>query len=92
MEKLYKPNEFYEMTGTSRETLRHYVEKGLLRPARITEKGYALYGEREVMQMMLLRYYRSCNMAVEEVRDFLWSKDMSGQIGELDRAVESLEE
>lgn len=92
MGKLYKPNEFYEVTGVSRETLRHYVEKGLLRPAEITEKGYALYGEREVMQMMLLRYYRSCNMAVEEVRDLLWSKDMEHQVWELDRTVESLEE
>lgn len=92
MGKLYKPNEFYEVTGISRETLRHYVEKGLLYPAEVTEKGYALYGEREVMQMMLLRYYRSCNMAVDEVRDFLWSKDMPDQIQELDRAVRSLEE
>lgn len=92
MGALYKPNEFYEMTGTSRETLRHYVEKGLLRPAAVTEKGYALYGEREVMQMMLLRYYRSCNMTVEEVRDLLWTKAMPDQIRELDRAVESLED
>ncbi len=92
MEKLYKPNEFYKLTGVSRETLRHYVEKGLLYPAGITEKGYALYGEREVMQMMLLRYYRSCHMTVEEVRDFLWSKDMPDQIQELDRTVKSLEE
>ncbi len=92
MGRLYKPNEFYEATGVSRETLRHYVEKGLLYPAETTEKGYALYGEREVMQMMLLRYYRSCNMTVEEVRDLLWSKDMPDQIQELDRAAESLEE
>ena len=92
MGRLYKPNEFYEVTGISRETLRHYVEKGLLYPAETTEKGYALYGQREVMQMMLLRYYRSCNMTVDEVRDLLWSRDMEHQVWELDRTVESLEE
>ena len=92
MEELFRPGEFYSITGTSRETLRYYTDKGLLHPAQVTEKGYALYGMQEVMQMMLMRYYRSCDMTVEEVRDLLLHEEIGGQLRNMDDTLENLEE
>lgn len=92
MENLFKPNEFYTMMGITRETMRHYVDKGLIAPAYTNEKGYSFYGEREALQMMIIRYYRSCDLPVEGMKDFLWRMDISDQVNELDQMIHSLDE
>jgi len=91
MKELFSANEFYGMTGTSRETLRHYVDKGLILPAHVSEKGYAYYGEQELLQMMILRYYRSFELSVTEMKGFLWEETVQQQVEELDLALERLD-
>lgn len=92
MENLFKPNEFYTMMGITRETLRHYIDKGLITPAYINEKGYSFYSEREALQMMIIRYYRSCDLPVESMKDFLWYMDLPAQVDELDQTICGLDE
>lgn len=91
MEKLYKPNELYHMAGVTRETLRHYVDKGLITPARVEKNGYAFYGEQELLQLMLLRYYRSLDLGVDEVKQFLLHNDLLTQTAQMDAALEVLD-
>lgn len=92
MEHLFKPNEFYKMMGITRETMRHYIDKGLIAPAYTNEKGYSFYSEKEALQMMIIRFYRSCELPVESMKDFLWHMDLPAQVDELDQTIRSLDE
>ena len=91
VEKLYRAKEFYHMAGVTRQTLRHYIDKGLIAPARVAENGYALYGQQELLQLLLLRYYRALELGVDEVKEFLWCNDLPTQVSELDSALETLD-
>ena len=44
----YSIKKLAKMAGISTRTLRYYDEIGLLKPARIHESQYRIYGQREV--------------------------------------------
>lgn len=92
MEKRYKPNEIYQMVGINRGTLRHYVERGLIAPASVdSENGYAMYGEQELVQMLVLRYYRSLELGVNEIKAFLLDSDLPSQVKLMDDTLAQLD-
>lgn len=63
------------MAGVSTRTLRYYDELGLLAPERIAENGYRIYGEAEVNKLQQILFYRELNLALEDIRKILDSKD-----------------
>ena len=42
--KYLKTGEFASLCGVTKDTLFHYDDIGLLKPARVGENGYRLYG------------------------------------------------
>ena len=44
----YTVNKLAKISGVSARTLHYYDEIGLLRPMRIAENGYRIYGPKEV--------------------------------------------
>jgi len=57
-----------ELSGVSVRTLHYYDEIGLLPPARVTEAGYRLYGERELARLQQILLYRELDFPLAEIR------------------------
>lgn len=71
-----------ELSGVSVRTLHYYDEIGLLRPARVTEAGYRLYGGEELARLQQILLYRELDFSLAEIRDLL-------SPGEADRREEA---
>ncbi len=59
------------ISGVSVRTLHYYDEIGLLRPARVTQAGYRLYGERELARLQQILLYRELDFPLEQIRVLL---------------------
>ena len=55
----YTVNGLARLAGVSVRTLHWYDEIGLLRPARVTEAGYRMYGPDEVDALQSILFYHA---------------------------------
>lgn len=67
----YQIKELAELAGVSTRTLRYYDSIGLLKPKRMTEAGYRMYGEYEVNLLQQILFYRSLDFKLEEINEIL---------------------
>lgn len=67
----YTVHKLAELAGVSARTLRYYDQIGLLRPARIAENGYRIYGSREVDALQQILFYREMGMPLEQIAALL---------------------
>ncbi len=59
------------LSGVSSRTLRYYDGIGLLRPARVTEAGYRMYGAAEVDRLQQVLFYREMGVPLAEIKALL---------------------
>ena len=59
------------LSGVSRRTLHYYDSIGLLRPARIAENGYRMYGAAEIDRLQQILLYRAFGMELAGIREIL---------------------
>jgi DNA-binding transcriptional MerR regulator len=71
----YSVNRLSKLSGVSARTLRYYDEIGLLKPARIAESGYRLYGQAEVDLLQQILLYRELGFPLEEIKTLLAAPD-----------------
>lgn len=64
---LYKTGEFARLCNTTKETLRHYRDIGLLTPARTEQNGYRLYSASQVTEYTFISLMRSLGCSLDEV-------------------------
>ena len=64
----YTVNGLARLAGVSVRTLHWYDEIGLLRPARVTEVGYRMYGPDEVDALQSILFYRALGMPLAQIR------------------------
>jgi len=69
--KQYTVSQLAELAGITVRTLHHYDEVGLLRPVTRTESGYRLYGERELLLLQQIMFFRQLDVPLEEIRRIL---------------------
>jgi DNA-binding transcriptional MerR regulator len=55
------------MAGVSVRTLHHYDAVGLVRAAARSASGYRLYGERELLRLQQVLFYRELDMSLAEI-------------------------
>lgn len=67
----YTVSQLAELAGITVRTLHHYDEIGLLRPVTRTESGYRLYGERELLLLQQIMFFRQLVVPLEEIRRIL---------------------
>jgi DNA-binding transcriptional MerR regulator len=67
----YSGNKLTKMSGVSARTLRYYDEIGLLRPRRVAESGYRIYGQDEVDALQQILLYRELGFALDDIRKLL---------------------
>ncbi|MGC7871999.1 MerR family transcriptional regulator [Desulfosporosinus sp. SYSU MS00001] len=68
---LYTVKEVAEIAGVTIKTLHHYHKIGLLKPCKITEAGYRLYGATELEQLQQILFYRELDFSLEDIKKAL---------------------
>ncbi|MCQ4637915.1 MerR family transcriptional regulator [Anaerovorax odorimutans] len=67
----YTVKELADLAGISTRTLRYYHQIGLLPPARISQAGYRIYGEKEVDALQQILMQKAMGMGLSEIRESL---------------------
>ena len=67
--------EVSRLTGVSIRALHHYDAIDLLKPARVTEAGYRLYGNDEIERLYMILVFRELGLPLQEIRDILNAPD-----------------
>lgn len=76
--QLFQIGEVAKMFRVSMGTLRHYEDRGLLKPEYIDkETGYRYYGVRQLEVLNTIRYLRVLDFPLSQIADFLGNRDIS---------------
>lgn len=67
----YTIKEVAEMSGVSSRTLRFYHEEELLRPKKMSEAGYRIYGEEELARLQQILLYKELGLKLVEIKQIL---------------------
>lgn len=78
MNRALRSGQFARLCRTTKDTLRHYEDIGLLAPAFTAENGYKNYLPDQVMDFMLISALRDAGCSLADIRRFL-----EGDKGEL---------
>ena len=60
-----------ELSGVTARTLRWYDQKGLLKPLRVSDAGYRIYGPEQVDRLQLILFYRALGLELSAIRSIL---------------------
>lgn len=75
----YTIKQLSDLAGITPRTLRWYDSQGLLKPGRVTEAGYRLYGPAEVDRLQQILFYRALDLPLAEIRTLLGRPDFDRQ-------------
>lgn len=73
----YTVSELGKLSGISSRTLRYYDEIGLLKPARINDSGYRIYGKDEVDLLQQILFYRELGISLAEILNIIYNPDFN---------------
>lgn len=65
--EVYHAREFCRLTGITGETLRHYVEKGIIAPDHIESNSYKTYSTQSALDMLLARSCRGLDLPIPTI-------------------------
>lgn len=74
-DKLYTTGQFAELCGVKKQTLFHYDEIGLLKPARVDNNGYRRYSHDQYQSYLLISCLKEAGMSLSEIKDYLNDPD-----------------
>ncbi|WP_330368772.1 MerR family transcriptional regulator [Alkaliphilus metalliredigens] len=63
----YTVKEVARLTGTTVKTLHHYHKVGLLKPCKVTEAGYRIYGIKELERLQQILFYRELDFSLKDI-------------------------
>ncbi len=67
----YTIKQLSDLSGVTPRPLRWYDQLGLLRPGRLTDAGYRIYGPPEVDRLQEILFYRELDFSREDIRRLL---------------------
>jgi DNA-binding transcriptional MerR regulator len=73
--KNYSVKQLSRLAGVSIRTLHLYDQIGLLKPAIRTEARYRLYGEKQVLRLQQILFYKELDFSLEEIGQILDKPD-----------------
>ena len=71
----FSSGEFARLCGTTKETLRHYNNIGLLKPAKVTENGYQFYSAFQFYDFYFISTFKGTGMHLKELEEKLTETD-----------------
>ncbi len=83
MPKRYTSGQFATLCHTTKETLRHYDELGLLKPQNVGENGYHYYDSKQFLQFEMICFLKETGMPLREIAAFLRQKRQADTIAVL---------
>ncbi|MCB2356440.1 MerR family transcriptional regulator [Clostridium estertheticum] len=66
---MYTIGQVAEITGISRDRLRYYEEKGILKPKYDTSNNYREYGWWDLDIVLTIEFYRSMNLSTKSINN-----------------------
>ena len=73
---MYKIKDLANLSGVTTRTLRYYDKIDLLKPAKITDSGYRLYGEEETKLLQEILFLKELDFSLEEIKEILLNKEV----------------
>lgn len=61
---------FAQVCQTTKDTLRHYDEIGLLKPTAVNENGYKIYAASQIIDFLAIASLQEVGFSLEEIRNF----------------------
>ena len=69
--KIYAVKEVAELSGVSVRTLHYYDQIGLLKPLRRTDAGYRYYGEKELLRLQQILFFKELDFPLKEIGELI---------------------
>ncbi|MCC7522951.1 MerR family transcriptional regulator [Candidatus Uhrbacteria bacterium] len=69
----YTVNQLAKLAGISVRTLHYYDQIGLFKPASLRKNGYREYGEKELLVLQQILFFRELDFPVEEIKRIMSS-------------------
>lgn len=66
---VYSMSQFQERTGVSRETLRFYETRGLIRPQRLVGSNYRVYNDMDGLEVLRIKTMQAFQLSLDNIRD-----------------------
>jgi DNA-binding transcriptional MerR regulator len=101
---VYTINQFAKLAGVSIRTLHYYDELGLLEPEKIGDNGYRYYGDRSMLKLQQILFYRELDLSLKEIAEIvanpgfdvvkaLYShrKALQGKVKRLERLIQTVD-
>jgi len=63
----YTVNKLAKLAGVSVRTLHHYDRMGLLKPEHVRSNGYRQYGEKELLKLQQILFFRELDFSLAEI-------------------------
>lgn len=86
----YTINQLAKLAGVSVRALHHYDAVGLLQPGRVRKNGYREYGEKELLLLQQILFFRELDFPLSEIKKIILSPgfDLSQALNDQKRLIE----
>jgi DNA-binding transcriptional MerR regulator len=72
---MYTVKQLSTLAGVTPRTLHHYDQIGLLKPESVGENGYRYYGEKSMLRLQQILFYRELDMPLDEIKKIMGRRD-----------------
>ena len=71
----FKTGEFAKLCGTTKDTLFHYDDIGLLKPAKVAPNGYRYYAVNQAYLFDMISLLKEVGMNLSEIKNYMDRRD-----------------
>jgi len=102
---MYTVKQLSTLAGVTPRTLHHYDQIDLLKPESVGENGYRYYGEKSLLRLQQILFYRELGFSLESIRDVLSKPEfqildaleehresLQGRVQRLERLIQTVED
>ena len=72
---MYTVKQLSTLAGVTPRTLHHYDQIDLLKPESVGENGYRYYGEKSILRLQQILFYRELDMPLDEIKKIMERRD-----------------
>ncbi len=73
--KYFRSGEFARFCNTTKDTLFHYDDIGLLKPAKIAANGYRYYAANQMLLFDMISMLKEVGMSLHEIKEYIDKRD-----------------
>lgn len=88
----YRTSQLSEILGVSRDALRYYEEKGIIKPKQKKENNYREYDLYDIYTLMVTDFYKKRNLSIKEVKKLQAGSEVDELEDLLEKKARELEE